>query len=167
MILLTVGTQFPFDRLVKHVDEFVGQNGLVEEIFAQIGKSSYKPRNFHAVPFLEQHVFIKHVKEASGIISHAGIGSITMALSHHKPLLAMPRLKQHGEVVNNHQVAIARKFEELGLILVAYKEHELPKKLEELKSFVPQQKQSEANLVADRVARFLGSLSKTNEQFEK
>jgi len=167
MIFLTVGTQFPFDRLIKTVDELVSHNGFEQKIFAQIGNSLYQPRNFKAVSSLEKQLFDKRMREASSIISHAGMGTIMMALDNRKPLLAMPRLSKYGEVVNDHQVAIARKFEELGLILVAYKEHELPKKLEELKSFVPQQKQSEANLVADRVARFLGSLSKTNEQFEK
>jgi len=36
MIFLTVGTQFPFDRLVKAVDETVRKNGLDEQIFAQV-----------------------------------------------------------------------------------------------------------------------------------
>jgi len=30
------------------------------------------------------------------------------------------RLKKHGEVVNDHQVAIAQRFEQLGHILAAY-----------------------------------------------
>ena len=52
MIFLTGGTQFPFDRLVKAVDETVSNNGLDEQIYAQIGATSYRPRNFEAVKVL-------------------------------------------------------------------------------------------------------------------
>jgi len=159
MIFLTVGTQFPFDRLVKAVDTLVGRNGFDEEIYAQIGNSSYQPRNFKAIPSLEKTVFDKYICEASCIISHAGMGTITMALENHKPLLVMPRLKRHREVVNDHQVSIAKKFEELGHILVAYTEEELPDKLRELKTFVPKPRENQAKAVADRIAEFLKQVS--------
>ncbi len=160
MIFLTVGTQFPFDRLVKSVDDIISQNGFEEEIFAQIGDSSYQPRNFESVASIEKKAFDKYLKEASGIISHAGIGTITMALDNKKPLLVMPRLKKYGEVVNDHQLAIARKFEELGHILVANTEDEIPEKIKQLKSFVPQPREKQTKIVADRIATFLNLSSK-------
>jgi len=86
------------------------------------------------------------------------MGTITMALENHKPLLVMPRLKKYGEVVNDHQVTIARKFEELGHILVAHTEEELPDKLRELKTFVPKPRTNQAKAVADRIAKFLNEL---------
>lgn len=159
MIFLTVGTQFPFDRMVKCVDEFIGRNGFEEEIFAQVGETSYKPRNFESVPFLEQHVFSGHMRRASRIISHAGVGIIALALDNNKPLLVMPRLKNHGEVVNDHQVAIARKFEELGHVLAAYSVKELPEKIKQLRTFVPKMRESQAHLVAQRITKFLNELS--------
>ena len=84
-----------------------------------------------------------------------------MALDNKKPLLVIPRLKKYGEVVNNHQVAIARKFEKLGHILSAYNVEELPGKLQQLKTFVPKIRENQAQAVANRIARFLQSL--TNE----
>jgi UDP-N-acetylglucosamine transferase subunit ALG13 len=160
MIFLTVGTQFPFDRLVRTVDE-VCENGFREEIFAQIGDTSYKPRNFQSVASLSKNMFDKYLKGASGVISHAGMGVIIMALDNKKPLLAMPRLKKYGEVVNDHQVDIARKFEKLGHILSVYSMEELPEKLQQLKAFVPKPRENQAQAVANRIARFLQSL--TNE----
>jgi len=159
MIFLTVGTQFPFDRLVKAVDELVGRNGFDEQIFAQTGNSSYQPRNFKAIPLLEKKVFDKHISEASCIISHAGIGTIAMALDNEKPLLVMPRSRKYGEVVNDHQVAIARKFERLGHILVAYHEGNLLGKIEELRSFVPKPRQTQPKAVAERISHFLKLVS--------
>lgn len=159
MIFLTVGTQFPFDRLVKCVDDAVSQDGFKEEIFAQIGESSYRPRNFEGVSSLEKRLFDKRIREASGIISHAGMGTIMMALDNRKPLLVVPRLEKNGEVVNDHQVAIARKFEELGHILVAYDTKDLPQKMKQLRTFVPRKRKAQPEAVANRIAQFLDELA--------
>ena len=160
MIFLTVGTQFSFDRLVKSVDAVIGQNGCNEKMVAQIGHSSYRPRNLEAVSFLEERVFDKYVREASCVISHAGIGIITMALDNEKPLLVMPRSRKYGEVVNDHQVAIARKFEELGHLLVAYDVNDLADGIRKLKDFVPRKRKASPHAVADRIRFFLNSLSR-------
>ncbi len=161
MIFLTVGTQFPFDRLVKAVDQAAGINGFDEQIIAQIGDSSYCPENFEAAPSVEKAVFDQHFSKADCIISHAGMGTITMALDHRKPLLVMPRLKKYGEVVNDHQLAIANKFEQLGYLLVAYGAEDVPIKMKQLKSFVPQERQPCADIVAARISTFLNELSKS------
>ena len=161
MIFLTVGTQFPFDRLVKAVDQAAGINGFDEQIVAQIGDTSYCPENFEAAPSVEKAVFDQHFAEADSIISHAGMGTITMALDHRKPLLVMPRLRKYGEVVNNHQLAIAQKFEQLGYLLVANGAEDVPIKMKQLKSFVPQERQPSADIVAVRISTFLNELSKS------
>lgn len=158
MIFLTVGTQFPFDRLVKAVDQAAGTNGFDEKIVAQIGDSSYCPENFEATPSVEKAVFDQHFNKADSIISHAGMGTITMALEHRKPLLVMPRLGKYGEVVNDHQLAIAKKFEQLGYLLVAYAAEDVPIKMKQLKSFVPQERQPCADVVAARISTFLNEL---------
>ncbi len=158
MIFLTVGTQFPFDRLVRAVDEALA-HGFTEEVFAQIGDSSYEPRNFRAVASLDKHEFDDWFHRASGIIGHAGMGTISMALEQGKPLLVLPRRKKFGEVVNDHQVAIARKFEELGHVLAAYEAEELADKMGLLKTFVPRPRQASPDAVARRIADFLDELA--------
>lgn len=163
MIFLTVGTQFPFDRLVQAVDNVFDNGFIDEDIFAQIGDSSYKPRNFESVNFLDNRLFNEWIQKASSIMGHAGMGTITMALDNDKPLLVMPRLKEYGEVVNDHQIAIARKFEQLGHVLVAYEKDELPNKIKELKTFVPRERQTQHQVVAERIERFLKELSGNNE----
>lgn len=47
----------------------------------------------------------------------------------------MPRLKKYSEVVHDHQLALAKRFELLGHILVAYDAEEPPGKIEQLGSF--------------------------------
>jgi UDP-N-acetylglucosamine transferase subunit ALG13 len=155
MIFLTVGTQFPFDRLVKAVDDIASRNALEEQLFGQIGTTSYHPMSFQAVASLEKTQFDIYLRKAKAIISHAGMGTILMALEYEKPLLVMPRLRKYGEAVNNHQVDIARRFEQLGHILVAYNEEEFPNKLQQLKTFVPKPRDNQARAVAERIANFL------------
>ncbi|MHC5061276.1 MAG: glycosyltransferase [Planctomycetota bacterium] len=155
MIFLTVGTQFPFDRLTKFIDDIAGQGHIEEEIFAQIGDSSYVPVNFKAVASLKKQEFDGFFSQASAVIGHAGMGTIAMALEQNKPLLAMPRLKKHGEVVNDHQVAIASKFAELGYILAAHHKKDLLESLEHLKTFTPKKRLSGARDVARRISGFL------------
>lgn len=158
MIFLTVGTQFPFDRLVRTVDDLVGSGAITEDIFAQIGDSTYKPRYFEAVASLDKRAFDERFVTASAIISHAGMGTIAMAMDHGKSLLAMPRRRRYGEVVNDHQEGLATKFAACGHILVAWNEGELPAKIAQLKAFVPRPRQVSPDAVARRITFFLDSL---------
>ena len=159
MIFLTVGTQFPFDRFVRAVDNIFDQGLIDEEIFAQIGETSYKPRNFESVASLEKRDFDERFKKASSVISHAGIGTITVALKNNKPLLVMPRMKRYKEHVNDHQVATAKKFQELGHVLAAYVVDDLPEKIRQLSTFTPKKRVSQAQLVAGRITEFLNEVN--------
>lgn len=158
MIFLTVGTQFPFDRLVRAVDDLIGEGLINETVFAQIGQSRYKPRNFESAGSLKKGVFDDYARKASGIIGHAGMGTITMALGHRKPLLVMPRLKKYREVVNDHQVDIAEVFSQLGHILMAYDTAELPQFIPQLKTFVPVERKTDPGAVTNRIINFLSTV---------
>ena len=163
MIFLTVGTLFGFDRLVKAVDDAMEAGYINQEVFGQIGKGKFKPRKMEYTDVLDRRTFDAKVSEAQYIISHAGIGSISMALEHNKPLLVMPRMKQFKEHVNDHQVATARKFEQLGHLLVAYNEDQLAQKIQQLKTFSPVPRENQAEVVADRIRQFLNSLSESRK----
>lgn len=155
MIFLTVGTLFEFDRLVKAVDEYIGADLIEEEVFAQIGPGKYRPNHMNYVQTLDKNKYDRIVQECSAMISHAGMGSISMSLNYAKPLLVMPRQKKYGEHVNNHQLHTAHKFEELGHILVAYDTDELPEKIKLLKTFRPKPRNPNRQGVIDRISQFL------------
>ena len=158
MIFLTVGTQFPFDRLVRAVDEAVERGLIEDQIVAQIGKNAWQPRHFQAVATLPKTDFDDAYHRADAIISHAGMGSITQALERQKPLLVLPRRKCYGEVVNDHQVDIAEKFAGLGHLLAAGDVDELPDKLRRLKTFRPRPRRVNPDAVVARVREFLQSI---------
>jgi UDP-N-acetylglucosamine transferase subunit ALG13 len=160
MIFLTVGTLYPFDRLVDVVDQAVGNGYVMDEIFAQIGNTLNKPRNFPYVDSLEMDAYERHIREASAIISHAGMGTITTALRYQKPLLVMPREKEYGEIVNDHQIHTAEAFAKNGHIQVARTPADFMEKIIELKSFVPAQRRCNREAIVTFIKQYLGTVEK-------
>lgn len=62
MIFCTIGTQAPFDRFVKIIDEVAAH--LDEEIIAQVYKSEYVAQNIRTVEFLPPDEFNKLFSKA-------------------------------------------------------------------------------------------------------
>lgn len=119
-----MGTQIPFDRFLRMMDEVAPlMNG--EEIVAQIIADKYKPVNFKTVGFIAPDDFDDYVRRARLIVSHAGMGSIISALDAGKPIVVVPRIAKLGEHRNEHQLATADALEKLGYIHVARNTDEL------------------------------------------
>ncbi len=125
MLFLTVGYQMAFDRLTRSIDDWSSRNQEVE-IFAQVGPSEFAPTHLSWTQFLEPPEFTDKLKNCSGIIAHAGMGSILTALQYGKPILIMPRKGSLRETRNDHQVATAKRFACYEQIIVAMSEKELP-----------------------------------------
>lgn len=120
MILLAVGTQEPFDRLVRAVDQWVADTG--HAVFGQLGRigpESYRPANFPWAPLLPAAEFEARFAAAPLVIAHAGMGAIIAALGQGKPLVIMPRRASLGEHRNEHQLATVEKFRDRPGIFVA------------------------------------------------
>ena len=123
MIFLTLGTQLPFDRLVREVDAVAGR--IDEPIFGQIGRSQFAPVNFPFVAELSPHEFQQRIRAARVIIGHAGVGTILAARRENKPLLMMARLSANAEHRNDHQVATARRLGGLPGMYVVESQHDI------------------------------------------
>lgn len=119
MIFLTVGSQLPFDRLSRAIDEWSGENTSAE-IIGQIGLTDYKPKNFESKEIVSPSEFDQLFQEAQLVVAHAGMGSILTALKYRKPIIIFPRRASLGECRNEHQVATAEKFMGKLGILVAF-----------------------------------------------
>ena len=123
MIFVTIGTQLPFDRLIKIIDELAPQ--LNEEVIAQVYQCGFTPQNIKTVDFLAPDEFNTLFDKARLIVSHAGMGTILSALQKDKPIIVFPRIAALGEHRNEHQLATARKFKEMRTVNVAMNEEEL------------------------------------------
>ncbi len=120
MIFVTVGSRnYPFDRLFKKLDELCEKKEIKEEIFAQIGTSSYKPKNFKYKDFISPEEFEKHINEAEIVISHGASGSIMKALNADKKVIVVTRLEKYGEHINDHQIQNNEAFRDNNYVLMA------------------------------------------------
>jgi UDP-N-acetylglucosamine transferase subunit ALG13 len=128
LIFVTVGTELPFDRLVRAVDRWASENGR-SDLFAQIGQGSWVPK-FPYKQFLEPSEFAEKFQSATLVVAHAGMGTILTALHYGKPLIVVPRLAALGEHRNDHQLATAQRLLEMGRIYVASNEDELRSQLD-------------------------------------
>jgi UDP-N-acetylglucosamine transferase subunit ALG13 len=131
MIFVTVGTDQPFDRMVKVVDQWAGERSRTD-VFAQIGAGGWKPTNVPFSEFLHPPEFSQRFASADVIVGHAGMGTILSALKVGKPILIMPKKASLGEHRNEHQMATARRMREMGKVDVAFDEDELWEKLDQI-----------------------------------
>lgn len=126
MIFVTVGTQLPFDRLIKAVDEVAPILGD-EEIIAQTKGGDYVAQNIKCYDYIEREQYMKLFDSARLVISHAGIGSILNAMKYHKNIIIMPRQASLHEHRNDHQVHTAEAIAQYENIKVVNKKDELGK----------------------------------------
>lgn len=117
MIFATTGTQLPFDRFIRILDEVAPQ--LDEEIVAQVCHGTFQPRHIRTVEFLPPDEFDKLFSQARLIVSHAGMGTILSALQQRKPIIIFPRNASLGEHRNDHQLATVNKMRELRALYIA------------------------------------------------
>lgn len=129
MIFVTVGTELPFDRLVRAVDAWARQRGR-RDVFAQVGAGGWRPEWVESSEFLNPPEFTRKFLDAHLVVGHAGMGTILSALRYGKPFVVMPRLASLGEQRNDHQLATARHLAELKKVKVAYSPEELTELLD-------------------------------------
>ncbi len=129
MILVTVGMQLGFDRLIKAMDDIATSQNL--EKIAKTGKSTYRPRNMKSHKRIAPAEFEKLVQQCDLIVSHAGIGTILTAQRIGCPIVILPRRFENGEHRNDHQVATARNLTGRDGLLIAMDESELEDRIAE------------------------------------
>lgn len=110
MIFVTIGATAPFDRLLQALEPLTG-----EELVVQCGASP-GPKHATCVEYLPFDELGEHIRRARVVISHAGVGTIMRTLAAGKRPLVVPRRAQFGEAVDDHQVELARRLDDLGLV---------------------------------------------------
>lgn len=103
MIFATVGSMFPFDRLVKAMDEWAGSRN-VDDVLVQIGDGAYEPRNVKWVRKLSPSDYTHAIASCELLVAHLGMGSIISAMQARKPMLLLPRRSTLGEINTDHQL---------------------------------------------------------------
>ena len=73
MIFVTVGSMFPFDRMIRMMDEWASQHPEAE-VLAQIGDGKYEPRHMRWQRIIAPNEYKKVVQSCRFLVAHAGTG---------------------------------------------------------------------------------------------
>lgn len=162
MILVTVGTQLPFDRLIEIVDE--AAPGIGRPILAQTGRGQYVPRNIEWRQMIDPVEFADILSRVSLIVAHAGIGTLLMAQKHQKPIIVFPRRASLGEHRNEHQLATVKALETRQGIYVAWTAEDVVRLLgQTLAPPLPASTDYGKVQLLDKISSFIGGKSKKRE----
>ncbi len=159
MIFVTLGSQkFQFDRLLKKLDELVERGIIKEELYAQIGASTYEPKYFSYVKFMDREKFAEVMDSCSTVITHGGTGVIIGAVKKGKKVIAVPRLEKYGEHVDDHQIQLLRQFDDLGIICACYDTEQLEQCYQALEHMTFRPYVSNTQVIIESIEDYLRTL---------
>ena len=109
MIFVTVGThEQPFNRLVEYMDRWAGSHD--EEVFIQTGYTKYAPKNCRYASFISRDEMVRYIRSARIVVTHGGPCCYTDVLKEGKIPVVVPRSKDFGEQIDDHQIEIGREY---------------------------------------------------------
>ena len=150
MIFVTVGSQkFPFDHLIRKVDQMLREGLIQEEVFIQTGASRCVPSCPHQA-FCEGEQFQTLLETCSVLITHGGAGTMVDAVKRGKRVIVVPRLARYGEHVDDHQLELAKRLHEMNLLHACLDVEQLPQALAQVRThrFTPFQSNTQVFLAS-------------------
>ena len=119
MILVLLGTQNnSFHRLLEEIERLIQNQVIREKVIVQAGYTKYTSENMKILDFVSKEELEELQRKADLIITHGGVGSILLSITKDKKVIAIPRLHEYGEHVNDHQKEIVELFHKKGYIRV-------------------------------------------------
>lgn len=156
MIFVTVGSQkFQFNRLLKEIDRLLEENIINEEVFAQTGYSDYKPQNYEYENFIDREKFLSIINMCDKVITHGGTGAIIGAVKQGKKVIAVPRLREYGEHVDDHQLQIISEFEKINFIKSVRKIEDLSGLVNKIGNYEFSKYESNTKIIIESIEKFI------------
>ena len=159
MILVMLGTQNnSFHRLLEEIDDLINKGIINDEVVVQAGYTKYKSKNMKIFSLIPLEELEELIEKADLIITHGGVGSIISSLKKGKKVIAVPRLHEYQEHVNNHQKEIVETFDKKGYIIGIQDVKELNEAIEKSKDFVPEKYLSSNKKMLNIIENFIDNL---------
>lgn len=156
MILVMLGTQKnDFSRLLKEIENCINDGIIKEQVIVQAGSTKYQTDKMQIFDLIAREDLDKKKQEARIIITHGGVGSIVGSLKMNKKIIAVPRLKQYGEHVNDHQKQIVENFDKQGYIKGVFDIKDLKQALQDIESFTPKKFESNTQSIINIVENYI------------
>lgn len=156
LIFVCVGSrEYQFNRLLKEIDRLIETEVIKEKVFAQIGQSTYTPKNYNYERFLSVEEFKGYQADSDFIISHAGTGALIGALKEEKQVIAVPRLHKFKEHTDDHQVQVATMLNDEGYLKMVLEIKELGVVYENMLEYPINKKYQRPSMVFDIISDFI------------
>mgnify|MGYP004518664795 FL=1 len=159
MILVMLGTQNnSFHRLLEEIDKLVKKGIINDEIIVQAGYTKYNSKNMKILGLMPKEELEKYQEKADLIITHGGVGSIISSIEKGKKVIAVPRLHEYQEHVNNHQIEIVEKYSNENLIIGCKQVSDLEKAIKKVKKFTPKKFERSNSKMLEIIERFIDNV---------
>lgn len=156
MILVLLGTQNnSFIRLLEELDNCINNKIITDKVVVQAGYTKYNSNNMEILDFIPMDKFNNLLNQADLIITHGGVGSITTALKLNKKIIAVPRLKEFNEHVNNHQLQIINSFNKLGYLIGITDVKDLQNAISNIQTFTPNKYVSNTQNILNIITNYI------------
>ena len=159
MILVLLGTQNnSFHRLLEEVEKNINEGTINEEVIVQAGYTKFKSHKMRIIDLISKEQLEQFQEEASLIITHGGVGSIITSIKKGKKVIAVPRMHEYGEHVNNHQIQIVKNFDEQGYIIGIERVEDLKQAIIKSKKFKPKKYQTNNDKMLKIIEDFIDKI---------
>ena len=156
MILILLGTQDnSFHRLLEEVQRLIDKKIITEKIVVQAGRTKYESKDMEIYSLMPEEDLKEIMERSDLVITHGGVGSIVMALKMGKKVIAVPRLSEFGEHINDHQIQIIDSFNIQEFLIGVTNLKDLEKALEKSKEFTPKKFKSETEHMINLIEEFI------------
>lgn len=156
MILVTLGTQDkPFTRLLDAIQKEIEKGNIKDKVVVQAGCTKYESDDMEIFDLIPMEDFDKLMGECDLLITHGGVGSIITGLKNNKKVIAVPRLAEYGEHINDHQKQIIEKMSYAGNIIGVDDLDKLDEALKKVKKFKPKKYKSNTNNMIELVEKLI------------
>jgi UDP-N-acetylglucosamine transferase subunit ALG13 len=163
LVFVSVGNATQnFRRLLETVDRLAGENLFGDEsVLLQVGNDpTFRALNCLQESFLPMEQFWQTVRQANLIICHGGAGMLLQVFQCGKTPVVMPRRRQFGEHIDDHQLELVKALAEEGRLIPAFSPIDLPEAIARARNCA-------AQAVVPRSSRMISLVAQAIESAEK
>ena len=159
MILVLLGTQNnQFTRLLQEIEKCIDNGTINQRVVVQAGFTKFESSKMNIFDLKPREVVENLADEAEFIITHGGVGSILMAIKKNKKVIAVPRLSEFNEHVNDHQRQIVEIFNDKGYIIGVQNIEDLSEAIKQIDEFKPKPYSGDNSKMLNIIENFIDKL---------
>lgn len=159
MIFVVLGTQHnSFERLLHEIENLIKNKVIEDKVIVQNGYTKYDSNYMEMYDYVSKEKFDELLNNSDLVITHGGVSTIVAAIKKGKKVIAVPRLKEYNEHVNNHQKQIIETFSEQEFIIGINEVSELSDALNKVSTFKVKFLESNTDNIINIIENFINKI---------